>query len=226
MAHGPNDSRLAGHHHPVWWAALLAREGFYGPSAAFEGRFGFLNAYSPSPTPAISASDLGERWETLSIAVKPYPCCRYIHPALDALRAMRLTSDLAVDDVDTIEIGLPEPAMRLIAEPAEAKRNPGSVVGGQFSMPFCGAVMLSQARWDGTITGVFLRCRIQHLADRFMCVVDPEVNQLPQNFAARVTLRRGNGEQLADLIEVPKGEPENFLTDQELQEKSRGWPIR
>ncbi|MEZ5668927.1 MAG: MmgE/PrpD family protein [Alphaproteobacteria bacterium] len=201
-------------------AALLAREGFMGPSAAFEGRFGFLAAYSPSAQPAALLAGLGRDWETLEIAVKPYPCCRYIHPALDALAVLRGRLGIADGgDVDAVEVGLPEPAMRLIAEPAEAKRSPRSVVDGQFSMPFCGAVMLSRsamgwddyARWLGNPD-------IDRLARRFTCAVDPEVDSLPQNFAARVTVRRGTT-AATELVTVPKGEPANFLTDDELRAK-------
>lgn len=201
-------------------ATLLAREGFQGPDAAFEGRFGFLNAYSPSPIPALAASDLGERWETLNIAVKPYPCCRYIHPALDALATLHgRLGDMAASNVDTIEIGLPEPAMRLIAEPIDAKRNPVSVVDGQFSMPFCGAVMLHQSAmgWDD-YKRYLGDLEILNLAQRFVCAVDPKIDRLPQNFAAIVTVRRGR-ESWSECVEIPKGEPENFLSDSELQRK-------
>ncbi len=201
-------------------AALLAREGFQGPSAALEGRFGFLNAYSPSPDPAKATGDLGQRWETLEIAVKPYPCCRYIHPALDALQALSAAHGAdRLRGASSFEIGLPEPAMRLIAEPAEAKRRPSSVVDGQFSMPFCGAVLLAQGAFGWDDYGRYLGdSAINDLAARFTCAVDPDIDSLPQNFAARVTVRNG-GEAWTETVEVAKGEPANFLTDDEFKRK-------
>ncbi len=58
-------------------AATLAAEGYQGASDPIEGKAGFLHAYAPNPDPARAIANLGDEWETLSLAVKPYPSCRY-----------------------------------------------------------------------------------------------------------------------------------------------------
>ena len=57
-------------------SACMASEGFRGAHEAFEGKSGFLSAYAPAADPQAVVSGLGSAWETLNIAVKPYPSCR------------------------------------------------------------------------------------------------------------------------------------------------------
>ena len=52
--------------------------GFRGPKEAFEGT-GVFKGYSPQPEPERAVENLGEKWETMELAVKPYPSCRYSH---------------------------------------------------------------------------------------------------------------------------------------------------
>ena len=69
--------------------ATMAAEGFKGPDAAFEGQWGFLQGYAPNSDEAKATDRLGSHWETLRLAVKPYPSCRYSHAAMDGLVALR-----------------------------------------------------------------------------------------------------------------------------------------
>ena len=85
----------------------------------------------------------------MKIGVKPYPSCRYTHAALDALIAMRREHNLTPDQIKRVEIGLHRNGITLTGD-AATKRHPTSIVGGQFSMFFTGAVALDQGRfgWD------------------------------------------------------------------------------
>src|SRR5258707_12219791 len=85
----------------------------------------------------------------MKIGVKPYPSCRYTHSALDALIAMRRDHNLTPDQIKRVEIGLHRNGITLTGD-AATKRHPTSIVGGQFSIFFTGAVALDQGRfgWD------------------------------------------------------------------------------
>ena len=131
-------------------AATLAAEGFKGPKEAIEGKRGFLRAYAPDADAAKATAGLGAAWETLRLAVKPYPSCRYTHAAMDALATLKQEHDIRAEDIEAVEIGLPETGWKIVGEPEDDKRNPQSVVDGQFSMPFCAAVVLREGTmlWD------------------------------------------------------------------------------
>ena len=201
-------------------AASLAREGFVGPAGAIEGRDGFLRSYAPDPDVARAAADLGSVWETLNIAVKPYPSCRYSHAAMGAIVAARAANDITSEEVEAVEVGLPHTGWRIIGENDEVKRAPTGPVDGQFSMPFCGAVVLRQGTmgWDDYALHLNDNETLA-LASRFSTVTDPWAEaEYPANMAGvvRITTRRGLFEE---RLAVPRGEPDNFLTLEEFRAK-------
>ena len=79
--------------------ATLAAEGFRGPKESFEGNWGFLKGYSPQPEPERAVENLGEKWETMELAVKPYPSCRYSHAPLDGLIALRQAHQITPEEI-------------------------------------------------------------------------------------------------------------------------------
>jgi len=203
--------------------ATLAAEGFKGPLQAFEGRAGFLQAYSPASDPAKATAGLGETWETLRLAVKPYPSCRYGHAAIDGLIALKAEHGFAAEEVEAVEVGLPETGWKLIGDPPEAKAEPRSVVDGQFSMPFCAAVALRQGglAWDDYARHLG-DPETQALTRKVSTHVDPRAEaEFPTNVAglARVRTTRGAFEA---FVAVPRGEPGNFLDDATFRAKFDG----
>mgnify|MGYP003313757644 CR=1 FL=1 len=87
--------------------ATLASEGFKGPDEAFEGNWGFLNAYAPNSDHAKATERLGAHWETLGLAVKPYPSCRYSHAAMDGLIALSKEHSIKPGAVSYTHLTLP-----------------------------------------------------------------------------------------------------------------------
>ena len=201
-------------------AACLAGEGFRGPGEAIEGKDGFLNAYAPNPDPARAVEGLGAEWETLGIAVKPYPSCRFGHAAIDALLHLRAANDIDAAEVESVEIGLPRSGWNLIGDPEAAKQRPKNVVDGQFSMPFVAAVALREGgmSWDDYARHIG-NAETLSLCQRITSVVDAQAEaEYPAQLSgvARVRTARGLCEE---FVAVPKGEPENFITPAELRAK-------
>ncbi len=204
-------------------AATLAREGYRGASDAIEGKWGFLHAYAPAADAAKAVDGLGSRWETLKIAVKPYPSCRYSHAALDGILALAREHGIKADDVEEVVVGLPEPGWKLIGDPEAAKQAPKSVVDGQFSMAFCAAVVLRNGAfvWDD-----YARClgdpAILALCKKVHAQIDPKVQaDFPAEMGGSVRLRTKRG-VFETHVRVPKGEPANFLSAAELRAKFDG----
>ncbi len=201
-------------------AATAAAEGFRGAAQAIEGKAGFLSAYAPSPQPEQAVEGLGQRWETLQIAVKPYPSCRYGHAPMDALIALRAEPGFDVEAVESVEIGLPRTGWNLIGDPQAEKRNPRNYVEGQFSMPFVAAVALRTGGmgWDDYARHLG-DPRTMELCRRVSTVVDPRVEaEFPAHLAGSARVRTA-GREFDKVIVVAKGEPENFLSRDELKAK-------
>jgi 2-methylcitrate dehydratase PrpD len=204
-------------------AATLAREGYKGAADAIEGKWGFLHAYAPAANGSKVVEQLGRRWETLRIAVKPFPSCRYSHAALDGILQLAGEHGIRAQDVEEVAVGLPEPGWKLIGNPEAAKQSPKSVVDGQFSMAFCAAVALRTGGFAWDDYG-------RHLADgetlalcrKVRTRVDPRAQaDFPAEMSASVRIKTTRGD-FETYVRVPKGEPENFLSIAELRAKFDG----
>jgi 2-methylcitrate dehydratase PrpD len=205
-------------------SAVMAAKGFRGTAEPIEGKAGFLRAYAPDADFDKATEALGERWETLAVAVKPYPSCRYGHAAMDALIALRAERGIDYRDIESVEIGLPRTGWNLIGDSDAEKQSPKNYVDGQFSMPFVAAVALREGgmSWDDyekhiTDDDTLALCK------RIRTVVHPRVEaEFPANMGGLATVTLESGETLEKMVVVAKGEPENFLTVDELRAKFDG----
>lgn len=198
-------------------AGTLAREGFKGAIESVEGKHGLLVGYSDAAKPAAAVAGLGNVWETMKVGVKPYPSCRYTHAAIDALIAIREELSLAPNQIENVRVGLHQNGITLTAE-SEAKRRPASIVDGQFSMYFTGAVALDQGSfgWDD-----YARLKdpaLAKLAERIDVVRDERLEGRRHPFGASVKVTSANG-TVERLIDDPSGEPDSFPTDRAMLDK-------
>jgi 2-methylcitrate dehydratase PrpD len=199
-------------------AATLAKNEFVGAIESVEGKHGLLVGYTDTPHPDKAVAGLGASYETMKIGIKPYPSCRYTHAAIDALIALRREHNLTPDQIKRVEIGLHRNGITLTGD-AATKRHPTSIVGGQFSMFFTGALALDQGRfgWDDYIR--LGDSAINALADKFEVVPDSRLEGRSHPFGARVSIMTEDGGTHERLHDDPSGEPTSFPTAQAMSEK-------
>ena len=203
--------------------ATMAAEGFKGPSQAFEGQWGYLHAYASGGDTKKALDGLGNKFETLNLGVKPYPSCRYSHAAIDGIIDLKKELDFSIDDLDDIDIGLSETALNIIGYPLEDKQNPKSIVDGQFSMPFCAAVAAKSGglKWD------YYKDHLNNSDTLALCnkiKVNPDKDAekcCPEFMSAKVKMVV-KGKTYEKFVKIPKGEPENFMKDEEFISKFKG----
>ena len=199
-------------------AATLACNDFVGATASIEGVHGLLVGYSDNAHPEKAVADLGEIYETMKIGVKPYPSCRYTHAALDALIAMRREHNLTPDQIKRVEIGLHRNGITLTGD-AATKRHPTSIVGGQFSMFFTGAIALDQGHFGWDDYARLGDAAVNALADRFDVARDDRLEiGRSHPFGARVAITTDDGVH-ERLYADPSGEPSSFPDAEAMQQK-------
>ncbi|NOT63189.1 MAG: MmgE/PrpD family protein, partial [Acidobacteria bacterium] len=137
-------------------AAQMARAGFTGPPSALEGRFGFYQAFcSGQFDEGEFVNGLGETWCVPEIFYKPYPANHFTHAGIDA--ALKLAARIDnLDDIVDIELGVPSPVLRTIAQPPEQQARPQSGYHAQFSGPFTIAIALMTKVTGGGGLGLWL----------------------------------------------------------------------
>lgn len=201
--------------HNAVMAERFAAAGLRGPAEAFEGRSGFLHAYSDG----ADAADVLDTWDGVHeidrTAFKPYPCCRYIHSAVDQLAAIVRERGLTPEAVESVRIGLPAAGMRLVGDPEDVKRHPRSVVDKQFSMYHAAAatILWGSVRWDD-----YARPddpQFARLVERIKVSNDPDIEALAPRMASKVEVDAG-GVRERRIATSPRGEPDCPLGWEEL----------
>ena len=124
-------------------AALLAKRGVTGARNSLEGLQGYYKVYHGNQySREILVGELGTRFESENISIKPYPSCRGTHPTADA--ALKLAREYGVtpENVESIEIWVGKGTRDLLAEPREFKVKPRNLVDSQFSLIWCCATAI------------------------------------------------------------------------------------
>lgn len=184
-------------------AAQLARAGFTGPATVFEGSYGVFHALghgAPVRAEAMTA-DLGRRHMALGTAIKPYPCCRFSHGAID----------LAISAHDRLGGKAPSAVtVRLFrTDVLTYHPRPTNTVDAQFNVPYLVAVALLTGRIglsDFTEDAV-ARPDVLALAARIRVIEEPEFSALyPETYVT--VLEIDAGVRLTLRSDCPSGDPE------------------
>jgi 2-methylcitrate dehydratase PrpD len=182
-------------------AALLAEKGVQGPPDVIESRDGFLQAFAfgridkarPIALPPTVPFGITDCY------VKPYPCCRHLQPAVEALISLCREADIAPDEVARIDID----TYRIAAEHANTGWD--DFASAQLSFPYLIGLALR-----------FRSIRLEHfdekvrrdpvfgaVARKLNVVATPEVDRLyPRLRPARVKVTTARGVFTCDADEA------------------------
>jgi 2-methylcitrate dehydratase PrpD len=203
-------------------AAYLAASGITGPPTVLEGRFGFFQAFcGDRARPDTVVADLGRHWYSDELHIKPYPCNHFTHAGIDAAVALR-SRGVTPADVVALELGVPEPVLRTIAEPPAAKAAPATGYAAAFSGPYTVAAAMYGGGGLGLYVGDFTDAAVRRqdviaLAGKVSCYADPECTALfPTQFPARLTAHLADGETTEIACLANRGGPGRPLDDDEL----------
>jgi 2-methylcitrate dehydratase PrpD len=215
--------------HPGWAAlsglvaASLARAGMTGPMTVFEGRYGTFRTYGLAEECDIDAvaANLGERWETSRISIKPYPCCHFAHAYADCALALR-RQGVAADEVERLHCVVPEIEVALICEPLALKLRPATPYDAKFSLPFVlAAALVDGAIGQDTFTPANIaRTDLLRVAQRVSYrVAAPGESSFPRYFPGWVEATLRDGRVLSEKLDVNRGNPDNPLAASEVDAK-------
>jgi len=218
--------------HPGWAASsaatacALARSGFAGPARAYEGRFGLFNAFvgTQHPAkPAMSVASLGETWEMLNVAMKPYPACHFNHAFADAALELRRRHAFALEDIESITARIGAGQTQVVCEPEASKRLPKSAYEAQFSVHYTIATALVRGRF--TLTELEAEaladpCTLA-LTQKTRYEVDPD-SAFPRYYSGEVVLKLKDGRELRHREPHNRGSDARPLTADEIVTKFHG----
>lgn len=180
-------------------AGMLALE------ATLSGFSGNKNLLEAEPYSSL-LDDLGENYEIMNLYFKPYPCCRWAHPAIDAVLCLVEEHKISADDIENVQILTFEGATRLCKAP------PKSTDEAQYNIayPIAAAIVSKGLGFSEVIEENLHNEQTLQMMGRLQFFVDPSFEaQFPQRRLCRAKIFLKNGICLESGECEPRGEAQD-----------------
>jgi len=207
------------------YGALLAKDGFTGIVDVFEAPYGgFCTTFSRSNDRfdlAKLSAGLGERFETMGIALKFYSCVGSNHTTLDAIRDIRQRRPFALGEIDHIVVHGSQVTVDHVGWPYQ----PEGLTGAQLNLPFCVATLLlaGDVFVDEFTPGCVDDAARIALSRKVKVVHDPAITALGAAYRhkVRVAVHFRDGSAESESREAPRGSEQSFASSRDIIEKFR-----
>jgi 2-methylcitrate dehydratase len=201
-------------------AALLAQRGYTGPEGVIEGKEGMQHCLGPAWDYSWITENLGDRFMITDCGMKSYPVEALMHSPVSATLHLVREHQLAAEDIRQVLIESTARAADILSDPA--KYDPQSKESADHSLPYCIAAAVA----EGRVTPLEFREeklrdeRLRAQMAKVKVVANEDFEQaFPAKQCARVTITTSDGRQLTHQVDVPKGDPRDPMTEEELQVK-------
>ena len=224
LAEGTSTKRL----HPGWVAgcgwqsANFAKSGFLGPRTVFEGQHGVFNSFAKSnikPDHSHIISELGKRWETQNLALKPYACGTMAQPFIDCAIKIKDKID-NIENIDKIIASVGEGTVHRLWEPLKEKQKPSTPYGAKFSVPYCISIgLINGSAGLNEFTDKHLKkLEVIKLASKVNYEINPD-DEYPRNYTGKINVIMKDGTIYSSSQECLRGGKRDPLSQNEVNEK-------
>lgn len=198
-------------------AAQVGKLALPGPDDILGGERGFLAALTGTPKPEFLTEFFNDDYAIMGIYQKVHAACRHCHPAIDATLDLRNDLRFALEDVDKIEVHTYK-----LAVGSHDHIDIKGISSAKLSTPFSVALALvrSSAGYADYNEANLNDYWINKITRKVKVIEDEELTKRsPGVRGSRVTFYLKNGGVFEAPCLYPKGEPENPLTQEELESK-------
>ena len=205
------------------YGALLAENGFTGIVNVLESEYGgFCTTFSRSTDRfrlAELTAGLGEKWETMGIALKFYSCVGSNHTTLDALRTIQARRPFKNEEIAKIIVH----GSQATAEHVGWPYKPQGVTSAQMNLPFCVGTLLTEGDVfvDQFSENVVTDPKRIALADKVTVLHDPAITALgaKMRHKVRVEVHFTDGSRQDETVEAPRGSENKFASEADVVDK-------
>jgi 2-methylcitrate dehydratase PrpD len=204
-------------------SAFMAKRGITGARNCLEGAAGMYHVYHGHSYSREKLLDgLGTRFEGVNVSIKPYPCCRGVHPSIDAALTLVRRHDIRPEDVESIVVFCGEATYGLLGVPLEVKARPRNFVDAQFSLAWgvATAVARRRALVDDFTPEAITSPDILAVAAKIDVQNDPALDRGDQGMEpARVEITMNGGAVFREQVDFPTGTPGRPLAFSDIERK-------
>lgn len=198
-------------------AVQMAKAGFVGADDALSGVAGYLSQMYGTDEVEFMPMLLDGTYAMEKAYIKPYAACRYCHPSIDIAAELRAQGDGKVDDIENITIKTYSLAVK--------KHDHTDIRGAasaKMSIPYNFAVtyLTGKTGMDAFAEDVLCDDEVKKLTKKVTVKEEQSMTDLfPEKTIATVKITLKDGSVRQGMSELPKGEPENPLSDEEAISK-------
>jgi len=205
-------------------SALLAELGYTGPEHVIDGKEGLYHVFGHDWDKEGLTRDLPrspkDRYRILDCGMKSFPIEALSHAPLTAMMKVVAEHGIKADQVAEIKVEVIARAADILGDPH--KYRPNSKETADHSLPYCLAVGLV----DGMVTPLQFREErvldksLIPVMDKVKVVANEEFESLfPKYQPSRVTITTVSGDSFSKRVDVPKGDPRDPMTEDEIAVK-------
>ncbi len=214
-------------------AIAYAKKGITGSQHILEGDYGFFKLYDdngmndPLMRPGNRDSygidrlsdGLGERYEMNHLSMKPYPCCRYTHPAIDGALDFIKQYNGGAKTLNGVTVLVSRLVYEVVGKPFELDERGPNQVKAQFSIPYAVALSLTKGRRPEMVDfeeeSIKGRPEVIEMSKKVKVEVDSKLNgRIPETLIFKT-----NRDSFPITIDYLKGSPEHPMSEEECREK-------
>jgi 2-methylcitrate dehydratase len=201
-------------------AALLAKEGYRGTAAVFEGKEGVQHCYPVKGNWEGLFDGLGKKWRLPDCSMKAFPTEYFTHSPITATLQLVVEHDLKPKDIRQLTVYTLARAADILCDPS--KYIPSSKETADHSLPYCLAVAIA----DREVTPRQFKDQrrtdpaLPPLMKKVKGVADPEIEkQFPKLQPCRVVIETEDGRTLEKRVDYAMGDPRLPINDAALDAK-------
>jgi 2-methylcitrate dehydratase PrpD len=196
------------------WAAFMAERGYTCPDTMIEGVKGFAVSFASNPQMGAATAGLGDQWEILDLAYKPYPCGVVIHPIIDACLDITAKNNFDARDITRVDVTVDPLCLQLCNRPTPKIRAQAMV-----SFPHWTATTLThkEAGLPQVTEAMVHDAGIAALRAKVTAHADENIGRE----AALVKVNMKDGRTFEALCKHALSTPQNPMTDKHIADKTR-----
>ncbi|RPI71588.1 MAG: MmgE/PrpD family protein, partial [Ignavibacteriales bacterium] len=224
------------------FAALMAKEGYTGTEAVFEGKEGFMDCYlgynvkeqkvEPLNMKGRDGTSewkwnidkliggLGESYKILECSMKAFPTEALTHTHISATLNAVTKNHITYDQIESVTLTTLAQAYDILFDPH--KYRPESRETADHSLPYCiAAALVDHKITTQSFSEEKLKDpRIWEVIDKIKGEPSKEFEKMfPAKQPSKVVVKTKDGKEFSEYLEYPKGDPREPMTEEYLDNK-------
>jgi 2-methylcitrate dehydratase len=202
------------------FAALMAKRGYTGTVAVFEGKEGFMDVFGPKWDESKLLGDLGKHYKILDCSMKAFPTEALTHTHITATLKAVKGNNVSYDQIEQVTVTTIARACDILFDPH--KYRPESRETADHSLPYCiAAALVDHQITTASFSEEKLKDkRIWEVIDKIKGEASLEFEKMfPAKQPSKVVVRTKGGKEYSEYLEYPKGDPREPMTIEDIEAK-------